>query len=265
MSTPEHLSVSQIALYRTCSLKYRFQYLDQLPRGSRPAGLVLGSAVHKALEWLHQRRQAGLPVPLDTLLRVFEADWHAQCLDADIRVPPYTSPMQLVAQGKQVLTAYARTPARPVQAVEWPFEVPLVDPATGDTLDVPLRGLIDLIEAPDVPVEFKTTQKRWPTTDLPDNLQLTAYSYAYERLVGRAPTELRLVTLVRTRIPAIETYRTTRGPRDYQSLFALAREVRRGIRAGFFLPNRGCWLCRDCEYDQPCREWTGNAARPEDT
>ena len=47
------------------------------------------------------------------------------------------------------------------------------------------------------------------------------------------------------------------------ALFALAREVRRGIRAGIFVPNRGCWLCRDCEYDQDCREWTGNDDHPE--
>jgi len=25
-----------------------------------------------------------------------------------------------------------------------------------------------------------------------------------------------------------------------------------------FIPNRGCWLCRDCEYQQDCLEWTGN-------
>jgi hypothetical protein len=50
METPDTISVSQINLYRTCSLKYRFQYIDQLPRLVRAAGLVFGSAVHKALE-----------------------------------------------------------------------------------------------------------------------------------------------------------------------------------------------------------------------
>ena len=53
METPEAISVSQINLYRTCSLKYRFQYIDQLPRLVRAAGLVFGSAVHKALEWFY--------------------------------------------------------------------------------------------------------------------------------------------------------------------------------------------------------------------
>ena len=45
MRTPETTSISQINLYRTCSLKYRFQYLDQLPKLTRPAALVFGSAV----------------------------------------------------------------------------------------------------------------------------------------------------------------------------------------------------------------------------
>src|SRR5215470_6975173 len=100
MEPREAISVSQINLYRTCSLKYRFQYIDQLPRLGRAAGLVFGSAVHKALEWLHKARAAGEHPRLDDLLRVFEADWHAQCLAGDIRFPADASATQLVIKGK---------------------------------------------------------------------------------------------------------------------------------------------------------------------
>jgi integrase len=56
---PEAISISQINLYLTCSLKYRFQYIDRLPRLVQSAGLVFGSAMHKALEWLHKERRNG--------------------------------------------------------------------------------------------------------------------------------------------------------------------------------------------------------------
>ena len=257
MRTPETISVSQINLYRTCSLKYRFQYIDELPKLTRPAALVFGSAAHAALEWLHKARKAGAQPRLEDLLRVFEADWHAQCLDVEILFPD-TSAAQFLVKGKELLSAYYHRPSRPVQDAEVFFQVPLVNPATGEVLDVPLRGVMDLIEADGTLIEFKTSLRRVPVAELPDQVQLTAYSYAYELLFGRAPTALQLVNLVRTRQPTIEVHKTGRDKQDYERLFYLAKEVHRGIQTGVFIPNRGCWLCKDCEYERDCREWTGN-------
>src|SRR5712692_9783824 len=106
MHGPDSISVSQINLYRTCSLKYRFQYINQLPRLVRASALVFGSAVHSALEWLHKSRKAGAQPLLEDMLRVFEADWRAQCLDGEIRFPDDTSAEQLVVKGEELLSAY---------------------------------------------------------------------------------------------------------------------------------------------------------------
>src|SRR5262245_17005047 len=167
MDTREAISISQINLYRTCSLKYRFQYIDGLPRLVRAAGLVFGSAVHKALEWLHKARKAGEQPRFEELLRVFEADWQAQCLDEEILFADDTSADHLLVKGKELLSAYYHAPAKPVRDAEVFFQVPLVNPATGEVLDTPLRGVIDLIETDDTVVEFKTSQKRWALADLP--------------------------------------------------------------------------------------------------
>src|SRR5947208_6041865 len=179
MATPEAISVSQIVLYLSCSLKYRFQYIDRLPRLSKPSPLAFGSSVHAALEWLHKERKAGRQPTLDQLLRVFEADWYAQNLDrtgADTDEPADT----ILLKGKELLALYFHAPAKPVREAELFFQVPLVHPRTGEVLPVPLRGVIDLIEEDDVLVELKTSQRRWSLADRPDNAQLTAYSYAYQ-------------------------------------------------------------------------------------
>ena len=63
---------------------------------------------------------------------------------------------------------------------------------------------------------------------------------------------------MRTKFLKIETQITGRTAEDFERLFYVGKEFLRGIRAGVFIPNRGCWLCADCEYDQDCREWTGN-------
>ena len=85
--SPESLSPSQINLYLTCSLKYRFQYIDRLPKLTHSANLVFGGAIHAALEWLHKERKKGKPPPLDEILRVFEADWNAQIWVKQWRLP----------------------------------------------------------------------------------------------------------------------------------------------------------------------------------
>jgi hypothetical protein len=77
-------------------------------------------------------------------------------------------------------------------------------------------------------------------------------------LFGHPPKELRLVNLVRTKNPKIETQITGREAADHERLFHLAKEMRKAIAADVFIPNRGCWLCRDCEYELDCREWSGN-------
>ena len=53
----EHLSKSQISLYMDCSLKYKFQYIDNLPKPFKPAGLAFGTSIHSALEWLQGTAQ----------------------------------------------------------------------------------------------------------------------------------------------------------------------------------------------------------------
>lgn len=258
MELPEAVSVSHLNLYLTCSLKYRFQYVDRLPKLFRSANLVLGSAIHKTLELFHKELKKGRKRPLDWLLRTFEADWHAQCLDADIRFGNGDDPQKLILKGKELLSEYYRQPLPEVKDAELFFQIPLVNPKTGEVLGVPLRGVIDLIEEGDVVAELKSSQKSWSLADLPDNLQLTAYSYAYETLFGRPPKDLKVINLVRTKTPRVETLITGREKKDYERLFHLSNEVLKAVKAGIFLPNRGCWMCKDCEYVEDCLAWTGN-------
>jgi putative RecB family exonuclease len=251
---PETISVSQINLYLTCSLKYRFQYLDRLPRLSVPENLAFGSAVHAAIEWLHKERKRGRTPPLDEVLRVFEADWTAQMLGE----PTVLEEAHVIMKGKELLARYYHEAPKEVRESELHFQLPLVNPTTGEVLDLPLRGVIDLVHLDDTIDEFKTSKKKFSLGDLPDNIQLTAYSYAFEKLYGRPPKELRLINLVRTKSPDIDVQVTWREARDYERLFCLASEVLKGIKNQVFIPHRGCWLCSDCEYEADCREWVGN-------
>jgi putative RecB family exonuclease len=260
MPAPEALSASSIQLYLTCSLKWRFQYIDRLPRFTLSANQAFGTAIHAALNWLHKERKKGRTPALAEMLQVFDADWYAQTQtegNLKVQFDDDGDASLLAYKGKELLMQYYHLPSGQIRESEMHFTLPLVNPTTGEVLDVPLRGFIDLVED-DAIVEFKAPQRAPPIADLPENIQLTTYSYAYEKLFGRPPREIRKVSLVRTKNPKIETQITSRDRRDYERLFHLGREVIKGIRAAVFIPNRGCWLCNDCEYDQDCREWSGN-------
>ena len=60
----EYLSSSRINLYLNCSLKYKFNYVDKLPKPFKSSALVFGSAIHSAISWLHKQEMNGNGVTL---------------------------------------------------------------------------------------------------------------------------------------------------------------------------------------------------------
>ena len=97
----DHLSASQITLYSQCSLKYKFQYIDQLPKPFKSSGLAFGSVMHSAIEWFHKERIKKREIPLDRLLKVFETDWFSQKVDTSIRYKDGEDEMRLLLTGKE--------------------------------------------------------------------------------------------------------------------------------------------------------------------
>lgn len=252
----DHLSASQLNLYIQCSLKYKFQYVDRLPKPFKPSGLAFGSAIHAALAWLHREITQGNGVSLPQLHRIFAADWYAQKLGAEIRYKESETEAGLMTLGKEILRLYFSHPKGAIQSTELPFVVPLVNPATGEDLHMDLEGFIDLIEDDDTIVEFKTSAQSMNPQEVHDHMQLTVYSYAYWMLYDRPLKRLKIVNFVKTKRPRIAVLGTTRNDHDHQQFCSLANQVLKAIRSGVFFPHRS-FLCKDCEFRDPCREWKG--------
>jgi putative RecB family exonuclease len=255
----DHLSSSQMNLYLQCSLKYKFQYIDEIPRPFKPSGLAFGSAVHSALSWLHKEAMNGRGVSLEKLYKIFDSDWYSLKLDNEIRFKQDEEEMKLVLMGKEMLGLYYHNNNNKVIGAEIPFVVPLKHPSNGESLEVPLEGFIDLIEQDDTITEFKTSGARLDKRSIDENLQLTAYSYAYEMLYQKPPKLLKVINFVKTRTPKMILLKTKRDKGDYETFFYLAKEVLRGIQAHIFFP-RSSFMCKDCEYERCCKAWEGNGA-----
>jgi putative RecB family exonuclease len=252
----DHLSSSQINLYLLCSLKYKFQYVDKLPKPFKSSGLVFGSAFHSTLSWFFKEKMNGNGISLERVYRILEADWYAQKVDQDIRYKDGDSEMKLVVMAKELLGQYISLPFKEIMGTDIPFTIPLINPVTGETLGINLEGYIDLIEKDETIVEFKTSNQSMDQMDADDHIQLTIYSYAYEMINQRPPKNLKIVNFVKTKKPKIKPFETRRDNADYQRFFHLAGQVLKGIQSQIFFP-RSSFICKDCEYEEPCRAWQG--------
>jgi putative RecB family exonuclease len=253
----EHLSPSQINLYTQCSLKYKYQYVDQIPRPFKSSGLAFGSVMHSTLDFFHKQKIKGNGITLDKLLKIFEIDWFSNKVDANIRYKNGESEPELLLQGKQILTKYFHSYSGKPVASETPFSLPLIEPVTGEILEPTLNGIIDLIEPEDAIVEFKATAKTMDEQSAEDSIQLTCYAYAYRMLFQREPKLLKILNFVKTKNPKIVPLETKRDVQDFKRLFYLAREVLQGISTGIFFPQSN-FMCKDCEYEDLCKLWEGN-------
>jgi len=252
----EYLSNSQISLYSQCSLKYKFQYVDLLPKPFKPSGLAFGSALHSALSWFHRESMTNGGVPLEKLYRIFDADWYSQRTEAEIRYKNGEDETKLAVLAKEMLALYLNLPPKRARASEVPFSIPLTLPGDGKNL-IYLEGVIDLIEIDDVITEFKTSAQMMDSKDADESLQLTIYSYAYEKIYRRPPKALKVIDFVKSKKPKLIMLETRRDESSYHRLYAITSQVLKGINQKVYFPKTSFW-CKDCEYAAQCQTWPGN-------
>ncbi len=255
MEPPGVISVSQVNAYLACPLKYRFQYVDKIPRPWRVAAMAFGSSVHAAVEWFHRERLAGRSPELTEILKIFDADWYAQTIEPLV-FSERESKDFLAEKGRAILQLYVESAndVRPV-AVEQPFELDLADPETGEVWDIRFRGIIDLVEEDETLVDLKTAGRTLESGGLERHLQLSTYALAYFLVHGSIP-KLRLDMLLKMTKPRLERHPTTRSVADLSWTAQLIREVALAIQTEHFFPNPS-WRCSECEYFAHCQRWRG--------
>lgn len=256
MDRPSYVSVSQLNVYLACGLKYRFQYIDRLPKTFRPSALALGSAIHAAVEWLNRERIDRKDPTLEELFQVFDSQWETETQKLEIRFKEGETYEEFKQKAREMLRLYYEQGPRSIQSAEVPFEVPLIHTETGEVLPVLLKGYIDFIEEDGIIGELKTSSTTWPD-NLKYMLQLTAYHYAYSILFKEEPRGIKLINLTKAKTPKIEILSAERSVKDHNRFFSIIKEFLKAVDAGIFLPNPS-YRCKECEYNGICQEWKGN-------
>jgi CRISPR/Cas system-associated exonuclease Cas4 (RecB family) len=259
-----HVSHSQLSTYMMCSLKYQFQYLLRQPWEFVPAALAFGSAIHGAVTTYYRALKArGEKPPLEEVQQTFQESWRKETSTRPVRFKDKDSAESLLALGRRMLAVFyerqAQAPGE-VLAVEEPFSVPIIDPETGETLDLNLVGSFDLVERDAkeaiTVVDLKTAAKKYSEANVDNALQMSIYGYAVT-MTGMSEGEdvlLRYDVLTKTKEPDLARYYTVRDHPDHRRLFRVIQAVLRGIREEVFYPNPG-YYCQDCPFFQACQGW----------
>ncbi len=253
--------LNQIA--NICALQYKFQRIDRLEPEFAPQNLVYGSSVHMAASWLFRLRRDGASVKSAEIQEIFSETLAKQVKESGrVLFEDGDSLESLQADGRQIVDLLVQNQRddEKVLDVDVSFDIPLRN-SRGETLAKPLVGEIDLLVARGregrlTVKDLKTSKKRYAEEKLKHDLQPSVYVYALTQLhpeeeVGPFTWEV----LIKNKKPELVPYQTTRGPADFDRLFALARTADRLVTSGAFLPNRGGFWCKSCPFQGACREW----------
>jgi len=166
------LSYTQIALYQSCPLCYKLQYIDGLEPKDKWY-FSFGTTLHLCAEYFFKVRVPP-PPSLDELLQFYEASWLSEGYESAEEEARYRD------YGREILSKFweiHRADFRVPVAVERRFYA--------DIEGVKLRGLIDRVDKLDSGglsiVDYKTNQELFTRDDLETNLQLTLYQLAAEQ------------------------------------------------------------------------------------
>jgi hypothetical protein len=233
------------------------RYIENCQTSPTPA-LFVGKVVHSVLTRLYRHRLAGQICTTDDLPRLVADAWR-RTLETDPCYFVYdTKEKKCLYQVFGLVTAYLTSiplqEERP-SAIEKHYEVPLLDPITGEDLGIPLVGIVDLVlhERGDssVLIDFKTSSTSSPR-ELQHEIQLTAYAYLHREATGLNESRCEVRQLVKIKTPKVIIHRfPQRTEEHFVRFFGLIREYLEALDKGVYNYRPG-WQCSICEHYGTC-------------
>ena len=225
----EYISPSRLSCWLACPLKFKLRYLDRCRTPTAPA-LFVGKAVHHGLEIFYRQRQLSVTLAAEEVARRIVASWGQTVSQEQMRFADAAQERSLQRQAIDLVTAYVRQlPAEPPPlAVEVAVEAPLVDPATGEDLRMPLVGIVNLVladAAGPLIVDFKTSSRGSEPLEIAHEIQLSSYAWIFREMHGQPEAGVEIRSLIKTKIPKVEVHRyPPRTESHVRRLFAVVRK-----------------------------------------
>lgn len=220
----DHLSYSSISKYLKCGKQWKYKYLEKLSEEKSEA-LEFGSAWH---EMINFRLQENKPL---------EDCWMMAHEEVVLSEESFLLGIKMLTSEKITHTIQGLKVNPEHSELETELHVPGVP--------IPIVGFIDAIGLDGVPIDFKTSGKKWSQEQADTDLQATFYIASLAQLgMIELPAKFRFMVFTKTKNPDVQILETTRTHKDIFTLYGLVNEVWQAIRREVFTPtDPSNWWC----------------------
>lgn len=258
-----HVSATQLEMVWRCPEQYRRRYVCQevIPPG---IALLEGSAYHAGAETnFRQKIDTHADLPAKDIVETSVAAFDAKVAGGYILSDEEAGRGDRIILGEakdevvKLAKAHAELQAPDYQPVAVEHATRIIFPtATHDLL-----GITDLRDDHGKVVDLKTAARKKPQSDADTSTQLTIYAAAYQIDTGRAPSEVRLDIVTKTKTAARQVLTSDRTAADYKTLIArvnatlqtIAALTEKGVEP-WGPASPGSWACspKFCGYFRTC-------------
>jgi RecB family exonuclease len=176
-----NLSYSKLKIYRQCPLRYRFTYVDRLPRRPRKLFRAARRIHHALMTWFVYAKE-GRP-SLEEALRAYDRAW-----GPEVERDPDT--LRDYQEGREIVNAFHEfnkdLPCAPAY-LEHKFELPVGAHVVSGVID-----RVELTEQGFEVIDYKLDRELRTSREVADDLQLAIYDLALSEVHGVAPDALSL-------------------------------------------------------------------------
>lgn len=234
---PTSLSFTALSTYKTCPLKYKYQFVLNIPSKQSKA-LSFGNTIHECLKEFHQIKLSR-PISLNELIEIYKTKWQPYGYDdRENQIEYYKSGIELLTN---YYNKYNEAKIKPV-VIEKMFKFRLGD--------IDISGKIDRIDQLEDGkyeiIDYKTGQAKTPKEVRNDD-QLTVYALAAKEYFNYDVEKLTYFYLEDDNPVSTERTET-----DFERLKTDVAEVVSRMRKNDFTANPSAKNCMFCDFSEIC-------------
>jgi hypothetical protein len=263
MSDLAHLSKSSMEAYMMCPRSWKYKYKIK-PVTARSENLVFGIAFHSAMEKICRAMADGHSFSAEE----FWADSWQESIDADSSTIMFLDRdpdeyeelgLRMILQSDLLPIMADMTPAmvkweddEGMEEMDWGIEYPVrfLNP----NLPIPIIGYIDYLRDDFMPIDFKTSARKWNADKAAKEIQAKIYVAGLKWMGLPVPDAFTHIVVTKTKTPGVELWETPILQSEIDWVMKAAGDVYEAIAAERFPPNTMSWKCspKYCEFYDFC-------------
>lgn len=241
------LSISRLTTFLICPAQFDFKYVRGIKTPATDA-LVRGVVVHSAVEEMYLAKQKNGTLPsIGDITPSITEEFAKQKQGANLSDEQKVFD-DIMVSAKTYLDQLA--PTIEPSVVEW---------ATDFQIDgIPFTGRLDIVDKDLVIRDTKTSAKMPSDYVMEKDIQLTAYSIAFQQATGLTPKKVCRDYITTGKTPRVETYYAEKKPKDVDRLKKITHSLLGSVEHNLLYPNHQSMMCtpRACSYWDLChKEW----------